>query len=131
MTKPKIVYKLPKQKFFKMLGNSILLASIQASIGSCEMSSKYSVVNFSKDQQTLQAAADALTGYLIVAFIWTIGSTMISYGQYSWPGFITSLIANLVLIGWLFFSYLQAFRVAATRYNLQFPTLFRLSSNSI
>jgi hypothetical protein len=119
-------YKIPKSKFFKMLGNSILLASIQASIGSVEMSSKFSVVNFSKDQVTLQAAADALTGYLFIAIIWTIGSAMICFGQYSWMGLITSFIANLVLVGWIFFSYIQAFRIAADRYNLKFPKLFQI-----
>jgi hypothetical protein len=115
-----------RHKFAEMLGNSILFASIQASIGSVELSSKYSVVNFSKDQETLQAASDALTGYLIIAFIWTIGSAMISYGQYGIPGLITSLVANIVLVGWIFFSYLHCFKTAARRYNLQFPTLFRI-----
>lgn len=121
---PRVVYKLPKNKFFKMLGNAILLASIQASIGSVEMSSKFSVVNFSKDQATLQAAADALTGYLLIALIWTIGSGMISYGQYSWPGLITSLVANLVLVGWIYFSYLHSFKTAVNRYGLEFPKVW-------
>ena len=49
-----------KNNVFKLMGKAILLASIQASIGSVEMSSKFSVINFSKDQRTLQAAADAL-----------------------------------------------------------------------
>lgn len=107
-----------------MLGNAILLASIQASIGSIEMSSKFSVVNFSKDQQTLQGAADALTGYLVIASIWLLGSAMISYGQFSWPGLITSVIANLVLVGWIYFSYLHSFKVAVNRYGLQFPKVW-------
>lgn len=119
-------YKIPKSKLFKMLGNSILLASIQASIGSVEMSSKFSVVNFSKDQRTLQAASDALTGYLIIAFIWTMGSAMICFGQYSWIGLITSIIANIVLILWILLSYIQAFKIAAKRYNLEFPKLFQI-----
>lgn len=120
-------YKMPKNKFFKMLGNSILLASIQASIGSVEMSSKFSVVNFSTDQATLQAAADALTGYLLIALVWTIGSAMISFGQYSYPGLVTSIVANAVLVGWIYFSYLQAFRVVIQRRpELVFPKLFEI-----
>lgn len=120
-------FKMPKNKFFKMLGNSILLASIQASIGSVEMSSKFSVVNFSTDQATLQAAADALTGYLIIALIWTIGSAMISFGQYSYAGLITSVVANAVLVGWIFFSYLQAFQVVVQRRpELKYPKLFQV-----
>lgn len=129
--KPKIVYKykLPKNKFWKMLGNAILLASIQASIGSVEMSSKFSVVNFSKDQGTLQGAADALTGYLLIAFIWTIGSGMISYGQFSFSGLITSLVANLILVGWIYFSYLHCFRIAVRKYKLKFPKVWPMHWN--
>lgn len=37
-----------------MFGEAILLASMQFSIGSVEMSSKFSVKNFAKDQETLQ-----------------------------------------------------------------------------
>jgi hypothetical protein len=84
------------KKFFKLMGNAILLASIQASIGSVEMSSKYSVINFSKDQTTLQGAADALTGYLFIGTIWMVGSLLINYGQYGWAGFFASLVAILV-----------------------------------
>lgn len=115
----------PRQRFFKMLGSSILLASIQASIASVEMSSKYSVINFSKDQTTLQAAANALTGYMIISLIWMTGSAMISYGQFSYAGLVTSVIANLVLVGWIYFSYVYAFEVAAKRYNLKFPKMFQ------
>lgn len=116
------------KKLFKLMGNAILLASIQASIGSVEMSSKFSVVNFSKDQNTLQAAADALTGYIFIGCIWMLGSVFISYGQYGWWGLVASLIANLVIMGWIILSYLQAFKIASKRYGLKYPKLMVLSS---
>lgn len=114
----------PVNRFWKMIGNAILLASIQASIGSVEMSSKYSVINFSKDQDTLQAAANALTGYIMIAFVWMMGSAMISFGQYGTPGLISSVVANVVLVGWIYFSYLHSFRVAARKYRLRFPRVW-------
>lgn len=117
-----------KNKVFKAIGNAILLASIQASIGSVEMSSKFSVINFSKDQGTLQAAADALTGYMIIAVVWTFGAIMISLGQFGVLGFFCSLISNVVMIGWIIGSYIVSFRIAAKRYNLRFPKLFLLQS---
>ena len=117
-----------KKRIAKILGQSILLASIQASIGSVEMSSKFSVVNFSTDQRTLQAAADALTGYLIIGFVWMIGAMMISFGQYELTGLISSFIANVIMIGWIFLSYLHSFRSAIRRHShLKFPKLFRFS----
>lgn len=115
---------------FELMGNAILLASIQASIGSVEMSSKFSVVNFSKDQRTLQAASDALTGYLLIGTVWMIGAVFISYGEYGCRGLVASLIANIVIMGWIIISYLQAFRIATNSYNLKYPRLFRFSSSS-
>jgi len=114
----------PTSRFWKMIGNAILLASIQASIASVEMSSKYSVINFSKDQDTLQAAADALSGYLLISAIWMTGSAMISYGQFGWGGLITSIIGNIVLVGWIYFSYLNCFRVAQRKYGLKYPRVW-------
>jgi len=119
------------KRIYRLMGNAILLASIQASIGSVEMSSKFSVVNFSKDQRTLQAAADALTGYLIIGIIWMIGAILINFGQYGVPGLIASLIANLVIIGWIVGSYLVAFQTAVRQYGLKYPKLLRYSSSTM
>lgn len=115
------------KRFFKLMGNAILLASIQASIGSVEMSSKFSVVNFSKDQATLQGAADALTGYLFIGSLWMIGSILINYGQYGWSGLLASLASNMVIMLWIILSYIQAFNIAVKRYGLKFPRMLRLN----
>jgi len=64
---------IPKNKTFKIIGEALLYASIVSSIGSVEMSSKFSVMNFSKDQETLQNAADALSDYLRIGLLWTFG----------------------------------------------------------
>ena len=55
-----------KHELAKIVAKAVFYASIQASIGSVEMSSKFSVLNFSKDQEILQRAADALRGYAMV-----------------------------------------------------------------
>lgn len=90
------------------------------------MSSKYSVINFSKDQTTLQGAADALTGYLFIGTIWMIGSLLINFGQYGWPGFYASLISNIIIMGWIVLSYIQAFNISVKRYGLKFPKIMRI-----
>ena len=38
----------------KIIGKAIMLSSIQVAFGSVEMSSRFSVLNFSKEQDTLQ-----------------------------------------------------------------------------
>lgn len=95
--------KTDQQRFFKMLGNSILLASIQPSLWSCEMSNTTTPV---------------MDSYYVVAGVWTVGSSMISYGQYGVPGLVTSIIANLVLIAWLY----SVTRKRTREYDIHTPT---------
>ncbi len=107
--------------YMKMIGEAILLASIQFSIGSVEMSSKFSVKNFSKDQETLQNAADALSDYLKIGIFWTIGVAILEYSNYGMLGAITAVLANLLIMIWVYVSYLQSFRIAAEKYKLEKP----------
>ena len=109
------------ESHMKMIGEAILLASIQFSIGSVEMSSKFSVKNFSKDQETLQNAADALSDYLKIGIFWTVGVTILLYSNFGVPGPITAVLANLLIIVWVYVSYIQSFKIAAEKYNLTMP----------
>jgi hypothetical protein len=112
------------------IGKSVLLASIQSSIASVEMSSKFSVLSFSKDQDTLQRAADALAGYIIIGSIWAVGSCLVLYAENGMWGLIYGILGNLVLMGWIIGSYMKAFRDAAKRGGLQVPTIFKTLSYS-
>ena len=103
------------KKIFKMLGEAILYGSIQFSIGSVEMSSKFSVKNFSTNQETLQNAADALMDYIKISFIWTLGVTLLLFSKYNWIGAVASIISNLVVVLWIYFSYYEAFKVAVKK----------------
>jgi len=109
--------------YYKAIGEAILFASIQFSIGSVEMSSKFSVMNFSKDQETLQNAAYALTDYLKIALLWTIGTSLIMYSNFSYIGLTTNILTNAVIVGWIIYSYHICFQKASDKYKLQYPTL--------
>jgi glucose uptake protein GlcU len=115
---------IPKNKTFKIIGEALLYASIVSSIGSVEMSSKFSVMNFSQDQKTLQRASDALSSFLIVALFWSIGNIFILYSKYDIQGLIWGLILNSVSILWIILSYIHAFKVAAKENGLEKPKLF-------
>lgn len=108
---------------FKAIGEAILFASIQFSIGSVEMSSKFSVMNFSKDQETLQNAADALSDYLKIAILWTVGLGVLFYARYNGAGVIMSLLTNLLIVAWIYYSYIHSFEIAAKMYGLQMPKI--------
>ena len=108
------------QNLYKIIGKAILLASMQFAIGSVEMSSKFSVINFSKDQDTLNRASDALNEYMIIGFIWTIGVVLIMYANYGIVGVISGIISNFIILGWIYISYKNSFKRAAKFNNLNY-----------
>lgn len=111
------------KKNLELFGEAILLASMQFAIGSVEMSSKFSVKNFSKDQETLQNAADALSDYLRIGWFWTFGLTMLFYARFDKLGAIVCFLANLAIIAWIYLSYLKAFEAATHANKLQMPVV--------
>jgi hypothetical protein len=115
---------MDSKELARIVAKAIFYSSIQASLGSIEMSSKFSVMNFSKDQETLQRAADALRSYIIIAVVWTVGTILALYASYGWCGAWVGLAANAVMMGWIIISYIKAFGEAAKRYNLKNPTVF-------
>jgi len=112
-----------KKSLSRIIGQAIFYASIQAAIGSVEMSSRFSVMNFSKDQETLQHAADALISYLYVAMTWALATTLVMYSEYGSIGAIIGMMANLAYVGWIYFSYVRAFETSVKRHGLEKPRL--------
>ena len=115
------MHNLDKDEVLQMIGQGLLYASVLVSLGSCEMSSKYSVRNFSKDQQTLQSASDALSDFVLISTFWSIGVCLLMYAQYGVWGLITGLLSNILIILWLVLSYQSTFKEAAKTYNLKMP----------
>jgi hypothetical protein len=112
-----------------LIGNSLLYSGMQFALGSVEMSSRFSVENFSKDQKTLQAAATALSTYFIIAVIWTIASCLVLYGSAGKIGIFWGLITNAIFISWIVISYWLTFRKVAKANGLEIPKLFTFGYN--
>lgn len=119
------LFHVDKNSWARIIGKAILLASIQAGFGSIEMSSKYSVINFSKDQETLQNAANALTSYIVVGTFWMLGCSLILFASYGIKGLGAAVVTNIMIMGWIVWSYKSAFKEAARKYNLKEPELFK------
>ena len=114
-----------KKSLVTVMGKAILFASMQFAIGSVEMSSKFSVKNFSKDQQTLQHAADALSDYIYIGIFWTMGTCMMFYGSYGMRGAIVNLLANMLIMFWIISSYKRSFQYACVTSKLDMPIMFK------
>lgn len=98
--------------YVKILGKAILLASMQFAIGSVEMSSKFSVINFSQDNGTLQRAQEALDEYMLIGLVWTAGVAMIMWSNNGMPGLVMALLTNALILIWIYASYHRAFQKA-------------------
>jgi small-conductance mechanosensitive channel len=104
-------------------GEAILLSSISFAVASVEMSSKFSVKNFSTNQETLQNAADALSDYITIALVWTIATVLILYAKYGLCGIISGFVMNFIILFWIYNSYKKSFKVAADKNKLEMPTI--------
>lgn len=113
-----------KKSLWYIMGKSILFASMQFAIGSVEMSSKFSVKNFAKDQETLNNAISALRDYIIIGVLWTFGTSLIFLANYGMIGLILNIIANASIIIWIWTSYYNAFNESATKNNLIVHDIF-------
>lgn len=111
-----------KKNAFYILGKAILMASMQFAIGSVEMSSKFSVKNFARDQRTLDNAIKALKDYMIIGTLWTIGTSMIFYVNYDVKGLVMNIMANASIMLWIYLSYYSAFREAVQMFNQENPS---------
>lgn len=107
----------------KMIAEAILYSSIQFAIGSVEMSSTFSVKNFSKDQETLQNAADALFNYLQVGVFWTVGVAILLYCKYGVAGIVGAIASNGAIMYWMYYNYIKAFAISAEKYGLERPSV--------
>ena len=112
-----------------LLGSGLMYAGFTFSLGSVEMSSKYSVENFSKDAATLQAAANALFTYFIIAIIWTVASCLVLYGEYGLKGIIWGAFTNIVFIAWIMISYWMTFKKVSKANGLPMPKFSGLTYN--
>ena len=122
-------YYARKKGIVPIMGKAILFASMQFAIGSVEMSSKFSVKNFSKDQTTLQHAADALSDYVFIGVVWTLGTCMMFYGNYGMTGALVNFITNFIIMAWIIVSYRRAFDYACNSGNLDQPIMFKNVKN--
>lgn len=114
-----------KKSIVTIMGKAILFASMQFAIGSVEMSSKFSVKNFSKDQTTLQHAADALSDYIYIGIFWTLGTCFMFYGSYGMRGAVVNLLSNMLIMFWIISSYKRSFEYACVTSNLDMPRMFK------
>ena len=110
----------------KVIGKAMMLGAQQFAVGSVLMSSSYSVKNFSKDQDTLQSAADAMVSYIYVGMLWTLANALVLGASYGRNGAIAAVVANAMVMIWIYIVYVKAFKTAAGMYGLRYPntTLF-------
>jgi hypothetical protein len=113
------------QKVAKVIGKSILLAGFLVALASVEMSSRFSVLNFSKSDEILQNACNALSAFMVIGMVWAAGSTAVLYASYERLGLIAGVISNGIILFWIYASYTAAFARSSRENNLKMPKMFQ------
>jgi len=102
-----------------LVADALIASTLQLKIAEVGMSSSFSVQHYVNSQETLDHAVDALDNYIIVGIISAIALSSLYYLKNNTPGFIICLMANLLIISWLYYSYNLAFDEVVKKYNLK------------
>lgn len=111
------------QQFSYLIGGSLFFAVLQISIGAIELPDKSYMLKIST-QEEVDNAIDSFKKYLFIASIWTLSSVLILYGEHGITGAILGLLTNLIIISWIYLSYMSAINSAIIKYNLKQVSLF-------
>jgi len=102
----------------EICGEALLFGAVQAALAALEMGSRFAVVKSCRTQDVIDNGMTCLHNYLFLAFLWTMGTSLILYGNYGIVGFIIGFIANLLYIIWIYYEYSTIFANAAKKYKL-------------
>ena len=113
-----------QKELIKIISKSLFFSSIVWSLGSVELSSKFSVINFAKDQATLDRARDALESFIVVASVWMAATVLSLYASHGWCGAFWALFFSSIITGSIILSYFKSFEQDAKEHNLTYPETY-------
>ena len=106
----------------KAIGHAIVYSSISFAVASVEIPDKFTLLTAAKTQSELQKACDALSIYVRIGALLTLGSTLILWNTDGAEGGIYSILMNGLVMLWIYWSYMDAFRNVAEKRGLEMPT---------
>lgn len=115
---------MSNKELVNIISSSLFYSAIIFSLGSVEMSSKFSVINFAKDQATLDRARDALESFIYVSAVWIIATVLSLYASHGYCGAAFALLFGCLITASIIWSYFKSFEQAANEYKLKYPETF-------
>ena len=115
---------LTNKELVILIGDAIIVATLQFSIAGVELSSRFGVIHYANTQKKLQHTADSLNSYLLIGVICAILLSSLFYLKNNMVGFTVCLLSNLLIMSLIYYSYLIAFRKAKDMHGLEYPKLF-------
>ena len=109
------------EDFYDIFEKALILGAMQFVFSSVGMT--FFGTNFAKDDETLQMAIDMFSVYIKISILWTIALLVIFYIKYGVFGFILILLMNVIIICWIYYSYMLVFKISAKDSNLKLPNV--------
>lgn len=111
------------KEYSEIIGQALFFAVLQMSISTIELDNRSDIILL-KTQEEVDVVASSLHTYIVIAVIWTIASMLILYGQFGLVGAVATLIFNVAIILWVYFTYTNALQKTVQKNNLVMPKIF-------
>lgn len=98
--------------YHQLYGQVLGFAAIQATIGSLELSTPLSIATSVKTSQHLEIVRQEMRSYLIIACIFTAGTSLYLYAGHGWLGALSNILINIIVISWIYYEHNKAIRLA-------------------
>lgn len=88
-----------------IIGKATVYATIQIAFANFIMGSVASIKTRLHTTESISIYRDYLKRYLIVALIYSLGTSVMLYETYHWKGAIIGFIANAIMVIWILYFY--------------------------
>lgn len=107
----------------KIAGKVLVSATVQLSLGSLELPSRFMIRTFTRTQEAVDATVSEMYSYIVIGLLWTIGTTILMYVQHYYIGAVLNMTVNLLAMWWIIYRRYSVLVETATKYGLQVKSL--------
>ena len=107
----------------KIAGKVLVSATVQLSLGSLELPSRFMIRSLIRTQEAVDATISEMYSYIVIGLLWAIGTTILMYVQHYYAGAVANILVNLLCIWWIVYRRYTVLVETAAKYGLQVKSL--------
>ena len=108
----------------EIVGKVLVSTTVQATLGSLEMSSRLMIRNFVITQEEADEFINEMRAYIFIGSLWTAGTTFLMYSMHQYLGASLNLLFNLLAMAWIIYRRYPVYVKTATKHGLKIKGIF-------